>query len=93
MGRCSHLPLKIMIDKIINKYPEETFIKLDGFDEAIIGVEELNMRLIYSVLECIKILCREMNEEDAYDYFYYNIAGGYIGEKTPILCDDDFQYG
>jgi hypothetical protein len=29
-----------------------------------------------------------MNEEDAIEYFEYNVSGAYMGEKTPIWCDD-----
>jgi hypothetical protein len=54
-----------MIDEIIEQYQDETFLKADGFDEAIIGVDETTMRLIYSVKKCIEILMRDMSEEDA----------------------------
>ena len=77
-----------MLEKIIEKYEEEVFLRAVGFDEAIIGVEESTMRLIYSISKCIEILRREMNEEDALEYFYYNVSGSYMGEKTPIWCDD-----
>jgi len=77
-----------MIDSIIEKYPDDSFLKADGFDEAIIGVDNKSMRLVYSVSKCIEILCRDMNEEDAIEYFEYNVSGAYMGEKTPIWCDD-----
>lgn len=38
-----------MIDDIIEHYHEEQFLKADGFDDAIIGVDETEMRLIYSM--------------------------------------------
>jgi hypothetical protein len=79
-----------MIDKIIEQYEDETFLKADGFDEAIIGVDETTMRLIYSVKRCIEILMRDMSEEDAMEYFSFNVSGGYVGEKTPIWCSDNF---
>jgi len=79
-----------MIDKIIEQYEDETFLKADGFDEAIIGVDETTMRLIYSVKRCIEILMRDMSEEDSMEYFSFNISGGYVGEKTPIWCEDNF---
>jgi len=31
-----------------------------------------------------------MTEEDALEHYYYNIHGGYLGEKTPIWCCDYF---
>jgi len=77
-----------MIDSIIERYPDESFLKADGFDEALIGVDNKSMRLVYSVSKCIQILCRDMNEEDAIEYFDYNVSGAYMGEKTPIWCDD-----
>ena len=80
-----------MIDSIIEKYPDDSFLKADGFDEAIIGVDNKSMRLVYSVSKCIEILCRDMNEEDAIEYFEYNVSGAYMGEKTPIWCDDIFN--
>ena len=77
-----------MIKEIIEHYEEETFLVLDGFDKAIIGVDEKNMLLIYSVKKCLKILEKDMNYEDAIDYFYYNVVGSCKSEKKPILCFD-----
>jgi hypothetical protein len=34
---------------------------------------------------------RDMPEEDANEYFSYNVSSGYIGDKTPIWCFDKFQ--
>jgi hypothetical protein len=79
-----------MIDEIIEQYEDETFLKADNFDEAIIGVDETTMRLIYSVSKCIEILMRDMSEEDAMEHFSYNVSGGDVGEKTPIWCVDNF---
>jgi hypothetical protein len=78
-----------MIDKILEWFPEEEFIKIDGFDEAIIGIEDFDMRLIYSCSKIIEILKQEMSEEDAIEHFEYNIKGAWLGEKTPIFCIDD----
>lgn len=79
-----------MINKIIENYDDENFLKADGFDDAIIGVDETTMRLIYSVSKCINILMQNMNEEDALEYFNYNVSGSFVGEKTPIWCFDMF---
>ena len=78
-----------MLDKIIEWFPEEDILKADGFDEAIIGIDTNEMRLIYSVSKCIQILCRDMNEEEAVEFFDFNISGSYVGDKTPIWCVDD----
>jgi len=81
---------EVMIDRIIEQYEDETFLKSDGFDEAIIGVDETTMRLIYSVKKCIEILMRDMSEEDAMEHFSFNVSGSYVGDKTPIWCSDNF---
>lgn len=78
-----------MLDKILQWFPEEDILKADGFDEAIIGIETNEMRLIYSVSKCIQILCRDMNEEEAVEFFDFNVRGSYVGDKTPIWCVDD----
>ena len=75
-----------MLDKILEWFPEEEILKADGFDDAIIGIDDTSMRLIYSVNKCIIILVSEedLTEEDALEHFHYN-----VGEKTPIWCTDD----
>jgi len=80
-----------MIEQIVEQYYDEEFLKADGFDDAIIGVDETTMRLIYSVSKCIEILMRDMSEEDAMEYFTFNVSGSYMGEKTPIWCSDNFD--
>jgi hypothetical protein len=80
-----------MIKAIIEQYSDEEFLIADGFDEAVIGVDEKNFRLIYSVTKCINILISQgMDESDAIEYFEFNVSGAYMGEKTPIWCYDDF---
>jgi hypothetical protein len=80
-----------MLELIIESYPDEEFLKADGFDDAIIGVDEMTMRLIYSVTKCIDILMAEgLTEDDAMEFFDFNVGGAYVGEKTPIWCYDNF---
>jgi hypothetical protein len=78
-----------MLDKILEWFPEEEILKADGFDDAIIGIDDSTMRLIYSVSRCIDILKKDMDEEEAVEYFNYNVKCAYMGEKTPIWCVDD----
>ena len=81
-----------MIEEIIEHYSDEEFLKADGFDSAIIGVDEPSMRLIYSVKKCIDILVNEGSDYiDAIEHFDYNVRGSYVGEKTPIWCFDLFD--
>jgi len=79
-----------MIQKLIEAFPDDMFMRVDGFDEAIIGVDELSMRVIYSVSKCIEILMQRdgMTQDEADEYFYYNVHSAYVGDKTPIWCTD-----
>jgi uncharacterized protein (UPF0276 family) len=77
-----------MIEQIIEAYPDAEFLKLDGHDDAIMGVEHNSLNLIYSVDTIIKTLMErdEMTEEDALEFAHFNILGAGMGEKTPIFC-------
>ena len=79
-----------MIDRIKEWYPKEDILLADGFDKAIIGVCNNDMRVIYSKSLCIDILMSQgMDEDEALEYFEYNVSSAYVGEKTPIWCLDD----
>lgn len=45
-----------MLEQIVENYYGEEFLKADGFDAAVIGLEENDLRLIYSVSKCLEIL-------------------------------------
>jgi sRNA-binding carbon storage regulator CsrA len=79
-----------MLEEILERYSEEELLIADGFNDAIIGIDENSLRIIYSVTKCIEILMKDMSEEDALEYFSYNVSGAYVGEKTPIWCEDNF---
>lgn len=72
-------------EAIFDKFPEEEFLFADGFDEAIVGVDSKGLRLVYSIEACIETLMKDMCFEDAHEYFFFNVEGAYMGEKTPIF--------
>ena len=83
-----------MLEEILEYYPDETFLKADGLDSAVIGVQVGEpMRLIYSVTKIIEHLVTEdeMDLEDAMEHLEFNIRGSYVGEQTPIWCDDMYM--
>lgn len=80
-----------LLEKILVNYPEEEILKADGFDGAVIGIDT-HMRLVYSIPRSIEILVKDdMTMEDAMEHFYYNVSGSYVGEKTPIWVEDNFE--
>ena len=72
---------------ITEEYPD--LLTLDGFDEAILGVvERIDLLVVcYDRNKIIQILKRDMNEEQAWEYYEYNILGAYMGESTPVYLD------
>jgi hypothetical protein len=64
---------------------------LDGFDEAIIGIDMVSdpPRVIYDTGTIIMKLIDEhgMTVEGAMEYYEFNIFNLHIGAGTPILCD------
>jgi hypothetical protein len=66
----------------------EGLLFADGFDEAIIGVaERIGMEPVvaYDTNKIIEILAREMTEDEAVEFFEFNILGAYMGKRTPIF--------
>jgi hypothetical protein len=82
-----------MLEQLLKYFEDEEFLKADGFDEAVIGVDERSMRLIYSVTKCIELLMvnDDMSIEEAIEYFDFNVRGAYVGDNTPIWCEDGFM--
>ena len=54
----------------------------DGFDDALIGI--CQGKAVYDREQCIKILMKDMTEDEAREYFEFNVEGAYVGEMTPL---------
>jgi len=71
--------------------------KWDGFDECVIGVaniwrDQMTVEvLVYSADSMINQLMVNdgMSDEEAEEYFCFNIEGAYIGIDTPVLVYSD----
>ena len=76
-------------DLIVEYYPDESFMVADGFDDAIIGVDEKTHRVVYSVDKCLQILLEQgLSSTEAVEYFDFKVVGVYISDDAPIWCDD-----
>lgn len=79
-----------MTRKDIQKWLEEreiTTLLAEGLDDAFIGVDLTSdtPRAVYSIDGCISILSKTMGEDNAEEYFWFNVAGANIGPQTPIF--------
>lgn len=75
--------------EILEVYQDEELLMVDGFDEAVIGVEALKMRLVYDINKMRSILVErdKMTFEEAMDFLDHNVLGSYVGEQTPIYVE------
>ena len=83
--------------KICTKHQEEIeegTLTADGFEDALIGYgRQFNYTVaVYDVEKCLNILqLRDgMTEDEAVEYFEFNVQGAYVGESTPIFI---YSYG
>ena len=61
----------------------------DGHDHAIMGYSS-DGRVVYSADQIIGGLMNEgMTNEEAIEYFHFNIEGAYVGEFTPIYMYEE----
>ena len=64
-------------------------LKADGFDDAILGLGRRCSQpdlLVYDVDKCVAILMKDgMTDEEAMEYFEFNVVGSWVGEGTPIF--------
>jgi hypothetical protein len=71
--------------------PELLFMDPESFNIAIVGLAERagqEQVVCYDKSKVIGVLMNDgMSAEEAYEYFYFNIVGAYIGEKTPIFLE------
>lgn len=71
----------------------EDALKIDGFDEAILGVAYIWQEkqrahvFVYSGEIITKILMDRdgMSDEEALEYIDFNIEGAYVGPSTPVI--------
>jgi hypothetical protein len=61
----------------------------DGFDDAFIGYGQQFSRVlaIYDRAKCIEILMKRdgMTEDEAEEFFEFNVTGSWVGEYTPVF--------
>lgn len=74
-------------ERILELYPDQEFLMADGFDDCVLGVmERIGMEpiIVYDKEKVIQKLMEDgISEEDALDYYYFNIIGAFMGELTP----------
>lgn len=63
----------------------EDLLFADGYDEAIIGIDNSG-RIVYDASKVIDCLVEQgMDEDEAIEFYDFNVSGAYVGENTPIF--------
>lgn len=59
----------------------------EQYDKCIVGVTYHGDKVVYDANLVIQSLItdQEMSEEEALDWFEYNVIGSYMGDGTPIF--------
>ena len=78
-----------------NELTEELYVGgallADGFEDAHIGVAwQVHATIAMDDrARCIRILIERdsMTEEEAEEYFEFNVQGAYMGDATPAFCE------
>ena len=70
-------------------------LKMDGFDDCVIGTcerfgqEEI---IAYDKRKVLaKLVSEDMTEDEALEYFYFNQIGAWVGEGTPCFIDTEAE--
>lgn len=73
-----------------DEHPTDGALLADGFEEALIGFgfQFTAPVAVYDRDHCIRILMEQgggISEEDAEEYFEFNVAGAWVGPSTPVF--------
>ena len=85
-----NMDAKSRLEFIQDNYPD--VLIADGFDKAIMGIVErfgMNPVVLYNKNKCINIMIKrdKMTEEEAIEFYYYNIVGAHMGDYTPCFAE------
>jgi len=70
--------------------PEEKVMLASGFEDAFLGIGRQFTKppfALYDKSKCLHILQQTLSEEEAMEYFDFNVQGAYVGESTPVFVD------
>lgn len=76
------------MDRLAEEFPD--LLRMDGFDDAILGVvERIGLQTVcYDLNKVIEILMKQgMDEQDAWDWYQFNMLGAWVGEATPVFLE------
>lgn len=74
------------LQEINEMFPDGGYTIIDGFDDAVIGIEPDTNRLVYCKNKMIDALVKrdKMDWDEAVEFLEFNVWTAYMGGTTPI---------
>lgn len=78
------------------EYGDDDVVIFHGWDDCVVGIAEQFSSgpiLVYDRDKIIEKMVTEegLTEEEAWEHFYYNIAGAWVGDRTPIFITTRYE--
>lgn len=78
-----------IINQLVKENPEALLMEpREDFDQAVVSIttnQEGQVVAVYDEVKIIDVLVDQgMTEDEAWEYFYFNIEGAYMGKNTPV---------
>lgn len=80
------------LEALLDEFPDDEFLKFDGFDDAVVGICISHWRnetgiLVYDYQKMVETLVQRdgMEPDEAEEFLHFNTLGAYVGEQTPIV--------
>lgn len=78
------------IDDLLSQFTEDELVRMDGYDDCIVGIVEQYGRspiLCYDKSKVIQKLMADgiESEEEAQEFWEFNQVGAWVGEYTPCF--------
>lgn len=90
-----HDPVSPELRAFVDEYGDEEVVIYHGYDDAVVGMGTQFTRgpvLIYDYEKIIAALVNEgMSEDEAVEYYDFNIEGSWVGERTPVIVNFRFE--
>jgi len=81
------------ISEAVEEHYNESVILADGLEDAFVGVARrfgwTQPVAVYDYRKCIEIFEErdDMSQEQAVEFFEFNVIGAWVGDQTPIFVD------
>lgn len=83
--------IREVLQKILGE--DEEVILADGLEEAFIGIARQFGKpfAVYSKAKTLEVMMsHDMTEEEALEFFTFNVEGAFVGDHTPAFMEDTY---